>query len=306
MKGFMGLTKRNLLIFFKDRQSVIFSLLTSIIVLVLYLLFLKGTFVNSINSAAEALGELKPLVKNSDIEMYANMTLLVGVLGSALITVPFNCLNTVVRDRENKVDMDILATPIKRWQIILSYFLSAVIASVLMTAIILTAGLLILGANGNMHLTIASVCGVYLVTALGAISATAFFMILVLLFKSSQASGAFFGMLSAAAGFVIGAYIPISQFSDSVQTVCNIFPASQITILLRNMLLNDTLTSINNSLEGLDEGMFVETVKQIFTFKAKLFNADLDVSQMVIYIVIGTMVCIVAQVILFSKTYRKK
>ena len=43
MNKFIGLTKRNLLIFFKDKQSVIFSLMTSIIVFVLYLLFLRGT-----------------------------------------------------------------------------------------------------------------------------------------------------------------------------------------------------------------------------------------------------------------------
>lgn len=32
MNKFIGLTRRNLLIFFKDKQSVIFSLMTSIIV----------------------------------------------------------------------------------------------------------------------------------------------------------------------------------------------------------------------------------------------------------------------------------
>ena len=41
MKGFIGFTKRNLLVYFKDKQAILFSLLTSIIVFVLYLLFLK-------------------------------------------------------------------------------------------------------------------------------------------------------------------------------------------------------------------------------------------------------------------------
>jgi len=42
MRKFVGLTKRNLLIYFKDIQSIFFSMLTPIIVLVLYVLFLKG------------------------------------------------------------------------------------------------------------------------------------------------------------------------------------------------------------------------------------------------------------------------
>ena len=56
MRKFMGLTRRNLLIYFKDVQSVIFSMLTSIIVLALYLLFLKDTFVDSIEGAMQEIG----------------------------------------------------------------------------------------------------------------------------------------------------------------------------------------------------------------------------------------------------------
>ena len=78
-------------------------------------------------------------------------------------------------------------------------------------------------------------------------------------FKTSSACGAFFGILSAVSGFVIGAYIPISQFSDRVQTVCNIFPASHITILLRNTLLKGILKNIDTNIGGIDEGAFVRS-----------------------------------------------
>mgnify|MGYP000191116574 FL=1 len=168
---------------------------------------------------------LADLVQDKDVKMYANLTLLVGILGSALITVPFNCLTVVVRDKENKVDYDILSTPIRRWQVILSYFTAAVISAVVMTGIILTVGLLLLGTQGDLYMGAKEIAQAYGIVALGSFSATALFMIVVLFFKSSSACGAFFSMVSAAAGFVIGAYIPISQFSDAVQTVCNIFPA---------------------------------------------------------------------------------
>ena len=58
MKGFIGFTKRNLLIYFKDKQAILFSLLTSIIVFVLYLLFLKGSFVDAIESAMQGLEDV--------------------------------------------------------------------------------------------------------------------------------------------------------------------------------------------------------------------------------------------------------
>lgn len=304
MKGFLGLTKRNILLFFKDKQSVIFSLLTSIIVLALYLLFLKSSFIDAINGILEAFGALS-LVEAGDVNMIADTILLTGIVGSAMITVPYNCLTTVVKDRESKIDYDILATPIKRGSIVLSYFVSAAVSAVLLTSVILTAGLLLIGSEGDLYMTAADIALTYAVVAFGSVSATAFFMILILLFKTSAASGAFFGMLSAASGFVIGAYIPISQFSGSVQTVCNLFPASQITIILRNMLMNGLLSHLNDNLSGIDGSMFEATVKEVFSFKAHLFESDLAVNGMLVYVLAALLICLLVQVVLYNKTYKK-
>ena len=303
MKGFIGLTKRNLLIYFKDVQSVIFSLLTSIIVFALYLLFLKGTFVDAIESAMVGLEEI---IKASDIEMFVNGVLLTGIMGSAMITVPYNCLNTIVKDRENKIDYDISATPMKRWQIISSYFLASVISAFVMTAGILTIGLLVLSAMGETYLTAKSIFVLYAIIVLGAVSATAFFMVVVMFFKSSSASGAFFGMLSAAAGFVIGAYIPVSQFSDNVQTVCNLFPASHITVLFRKNVLSGVLDAMNADINGLDEGLFTESIKSIYSFQANMFGDGISSNASTMYILALALVSVIVMIVLYNKTYKRK
>ena len=113
MRKFMGLTKRNLLVYFKDKAAILFSILTSLIVLVLYLLFLKGTFEDAFNSAMEAAPAIAGFINADDIEVFVNITLLIGMLGTAMITVPYSCLTTIVKDRENKIDYDISATPIR-------------------------------------------------------------------------------------------------------------------------------------------------------------------------------------------------
>ena len=305
MRGILGLIKRNLLLFFKDWQSILFSLLTSIIVLVLYLLFLKGTFVVAINKEMEQYPGLASVVTEKDIDMFANLLLLTGILGSAMISVPFSCITTLVRDRASKVDYDILATPLKRGQIIFAYFVSAVLFSTLLIGIILTIGLVGIRMQGNIYMNASQVVKAFSIVALGSISASAIFMIIVLFFKSVSACEAFFGILSAASGFVIGAYIPISQFSNGVQTVCNLFPASQITIMLRNMLLNGLLTHINTSLAGTDQGMFVFSLKEYFTFQAKLFNGYLDMNKMLEYILGVILFCTVAQIMIYSGNYKK-
>lgn len=305
MRGISGLIKRNLLLFFKDWQSILFSLLTSIIVLVLYLLFLKGTFVSAIQSAMEQYPGLASMVPQKDIDMFANLFLLSGILGSAMISVPFSCITVVVKDRANKVDYDILATPMKREQIILAYFISAVLTSILLNSIILAVGLIGIRMQGNMYLNASQVIKAFSIVALGSISASAIFMIVVLFFKTVSACEAFFGILSAASGFVIGAYIPISQFSNEVQTVCNLFPASQITIMLRNILLNGLLEHINTSLQGVDQGIFVLSLKEYFTFQAKLFKGYLDMNKMLEYILGVILFCIVTQIMIYSGSYKK-
>ena len=305
MRGISGLIKRNLLLFFKDWQSILFSLLTSIIVLVLYLLFLKGTFVSAMQSAMEQYPGLASMVPQKDIDMFANLFLLSGILGSAMISVPFSCITVLVKDRVNKVDYDILATPMKREQIIFAYFVSAVLTSILLNSIILAVGLIGIRMQGYMYLNASQVVKAFSIVALGSISASAIFMIVVLFFKTVSACEAFFGILSAASGFVIGAYIPISQFSNGVQTVCNLFPASQITIMLRNILLNGLLEHINTSLQGVDQGMFVLSLKEYFTFQAKLFNGYLDMNKMREYILGVILFCIVTQIMIYSGSYKK-
>ncbi len=305
MRMYAGLTRRNILVYFKDKQSVIFSLLTSMIVFALYLLFLKGTFVNAINDVIGAIPLLKDRIDSKDLDMMTSMILLTGILGSAMITVPFNCLSTVVGDKENNVDQDILATPIRRWQIVLAYFSAAAISAILMTGIILTAGLVILSLTGNVHMSGAAIAKAYLVTAFGCISSTALFMIIVQFFRSASACGAFFGILSAVSGFVIGAYIPVSSFSDNVQTVCNLFPGSHVTILLRNALMGGILDHIDENIGGLDNGAFVNAIRDTFTFKARMFGSAMDSGRMVIYTAALIAVSIGVMIVMYSKRYKK-
>ena len=305
MRGTLGLIKRNLLLFFKDWQSILFSLLTSIIVLVLYLLFLKGTFVDAIHKEMEQYPGLTSMGVEKDINMFANLLLLTGILGSAMISVPFSCITTVVRDRANKVDYDILATPLKREHIIFAYFISAVLSSTLLTGIILAVGLIGICMQGPIYLNISQMVKAFAIVALGSISASAIFMVVVLFFKSLSACEAFFGILSAASGFVIGAYIPISQFSNGIQTVCNLFPASQITIILRSILLEGLLEHINTCLSGADQGMLVVSLKEYFSFQAKLFKGYLDMNKMLEYILGVILFCTVAQIVIYSGSYKK-
>lgn len=303
MRGFIGFTKRNMMLYFKDLMAVIFSMLTSIIVFALYQLFLKGTFVDSIS---DSMVGLENFIAASDIDTLVNGILLTGIMGSAIITVPFNCLNTIVKDRENKIDYDISATPLKRWQIVLSYFTASSLSSIIMVAIVLTVGLIALTIMGDTYISAECIAMLYGMDIVGSVSSTAFFMIIMLMFKNTAVSSAFFGILSAAAGFVIGAYIPTSNFSATVQTVCNLFPASHVTVMFRQLLLKGVVEHINDGIGGIDNGAFAEAIRNTFSFEAYLFDGNVTNRTSLIYVGALAVVCIGIMVVLYSRTYKRK
>ncbi|MBO4637900.1 MAG: ABC transporter permease [Clostridiales bacterium] len=303
MKDFIGLTRRNLLIYFKDVLAMIFSLLTSIIVFVLYLLFLKDTFVDAMTDTMRG---LENIVSSGNIDMFVNGILLSGILGSATITVPYTCLQTIVKDKEAGVDCDICSTPLKRWKIILSYFTASSISAFVMTGIILTVGLIVLSALGDMHMTASSIAAAYGIVLLGSVSSTALFMVIMMLFRSSSTCTAFFGILSAASGFVIGAYIPLSKFSDTVRSFCNLFPASHITSMIRDVLLTGLTEDINSEINGLDNGVFISSIRDVFSFKASTFGTDFTAAGSAAYILAIAIVCIIAMTVVYNRTYRRR
>ena len=238
LRGFMGLTKRNMLVFFTDKGTLFFSMLTPMIILLLYILFLKNSLLSSLKDAATGLGNL---IAAKDMDQFVNGLLLTGIISSALITIPYNALEIIVRDREDRVDLDMLSTPVKRFEIILSYFCAAVASAFMQTMVVLAVGIGILSMSGDMYLTAADIVKLVGAVFLGTVSSTSVCMIVMMFFKSMGPCGAFMGILSAISGFVIGAYMPLSQFNKSIQNVCNLVPCTGITVLIRNYLTGGIL-----------------------------------------------------------------
>lgn len=303
MNKFLGFTKRNLLVYFKDKASVLFSMLSPLIVFALYMLFLKGTITDSLESHAQG---LENFVSKSNIDALANGILLASIMGTSIITVPYQTLITLVKDREEKIDYDISATPMSRIQIIMSYFASACIAAFIMTSVVMAIGLVILCNNYDMNIGAMEVLKLVGFNLIGSICSTAMFMLITMFIKSTATSGALIGILSAASGFVIGAYIPLGNFSETVQTVCNIFPQTGVTGLIKKTLLSGILENIDSEIGGLDNGVFVQSIKDAFSLRMRVFENNLEAGQTLLYIAIITVVFIVLIGIVYPKIYKRK
>ena len=303
LRGFLGLTKRNMLVFFTDKGTLFFSMLTPMIILLLYILFLKNSLLSSLQNAATG---LENLVAEKDIAQFVNGLLLTGIISSALITIPYNALEIIVRDREDRVDLDMLSTPVKRFEIILSYFCAAVISAFMQTMVVLAVGIGILSMSGDMYLTALDIVKLVGAVFLGTVSSTSVFMVVMMFFKSMGTCGAFMGILSAVSGFVIGAYMPLSQFNKGIQNVCNLVPATGITVLIRNYLTGGILRHMDECIGGLDNGAFMKAMLDVFSYNTVVGGEIWTLNLTWIYVIISTVIFIGVLRVVYPAVFGRK
>ncbi len=303
LNQFLGLTKRHLLLFFRDKTSIFFSLLAQIIILFLYLAFLKQSYIDGIKSD---LGDLTNFITNSDINNFINSWLLSGLVGASTITVALNCLSLMPVDKEKKIDYDLLASPVKPAIIYLSYYVAALLSTFLISAVILSLGLIILTSIGNLYMSVGTIFITYLIVFVSVASSTSLLMIVIVFFKKMVSLQAFSGLMSAAVGFFIGAYMPISTFSKPVQNICNILPGSHITGLLRNYLMRGTLDKMTETISNYDNGAFKEAMEETFSFKLTCFGHDFGISSMIIYVLIILVFTLVLNILIYNLTKKRR
>lgn len=207
-RSYRGMTIRNIKVYAKDKMAILLSLLTQIIVLGLYLMFLKSNYVDIINNGLEG---FKDLVSKADIEGLVNSWLISGVIGTSVVTVALNTLNLMVKDKEDKIDSDYRASSVKGSTVVMSYFSGAVASTFIISSILLSAGYIFLACTGTFCLDIPQQLLVYALTLLGSVSGTLVLMLFISFFKKSATLSSFGVMVSASIGFIVGAYVPVSQ-----------------------------------------------------------------------------------------------
>lgn len=302
-RSYRGMTIRNIKVYAKDKMAILLSLLTQIIVLGLYLMFLKSNYVDIINNGLEG---FKDLVSKADIEGLVNSWLISGVIGTSVVTVALNTLNLMVKDKEDKIDSDYRASSVKGSTVVMSYFSGAVASTFIISSILLSAGYIFLACTGTFCLDIPQQLLVYALTLLGSVSGTLVLMLFISFFKKSATLSSFGVMVSASIGFIVGAYVPVSQFSENVQTIVNLVPGSQIAAMMRNILVGPAIDNIDKTLDGIDKGQFAEKAREMFALKLKIFGTEVDTGFMLTYSFIIIAVFAVLNIALYKISSKRK
>ena len=244
-----GLVERSLKIFLKDKASVFFSLLAPLIVLGLYLLFLGDIQMDGIKAAFEG----APIEEKS-LKNFVDAWMLAGVVSVACVTVSFSVQGITVQDREKGVLNDMLASPISRGIIDISYLISNFVVTLCICLIVLAVAFVYVAITG-WALSFVDVVLLIALTIMSVLSASIISTLVGLAFRTSSQHSAFVGIISAVIGFVMGAFMPLSAFPKGVQYVTLFVPATYSAALYRNLFMRGALEKIDAALPGAEDGL---------------------------------------------------
>lgn len=240
MTELLALTKRNTKLYFKDKGMFFSSLITPVILLVLYSTFLKKIYDDSFRSALDAAG-----AKISDVVLNGCVggQLISSLLAVSCITVAFCSNLLMIKDKTSGAIHDLTITPVRFGTLGFGYYLSTLISTLIISFCATAASFLYLAAVG-WYLSAADVAllvlDVFLLTMFGtALSSCVNFF----LTTDGQAS-AVGTIVSAGYGFICGAYMPISNFGDGLKNVLSFLPGTYGTSLLRNHILRGTFAEM--------------------------------------------------------------
>ena len=234
-----ALIKRNVKLFFKDKGMFLTSLITPAILLVLYATFLAGvyrdSFTSGIPDALEISGDI--------VDGLVGSQLISSILAVSCVTVAFCSNFLMVQDKVSGTIKDLRMSPVSSATLSMSYYMATLLSTLIICFV--AAGIcLVYVAVTGWYMSLADVFLLLLDILLLVLLGTAFSSI-VNFFLSTQGQISAVGtIISAGYGFICGAYMPISSFSEGLQEAVAFLPGTYGTALVRNHAMQGVLAEM--------------------------------------------------------------
>ena len=302
MKG-VGTTliKRNVKMFFKDKGTFFTALVTPMILLVLYATFLNNIYRDSFLQVFNAVAPGTE-VNDRTLNGLVGGHLLASLLSVSTVTVSF-CANLfMVQDKVTGARKDFDVSPVKPRSIAMGYYISTAINGLIIGFSALALGLIYLGITG-WYLSFLDVLALFGDVMLMVAFGTALSSLVCYPLKSQGQLSAVGTIVSAGYGFVCGAYMPISSFSNGIRNVMSFFPGTYGTALLRNHALNGVFEEVAN--QGFSS-IVVEELRNMSDANFYFFENKVQIWQMVLILAGAVALLIGGYLLLYALKARKK
>ncbi|MBR5022104.1 MAG: ABC transporter permease [Oscillospiraceae bacterium] len=291
------LIKRNVKLFFKDKGMFFTSLITPVILLVLYATFLGNVYRDSFTM------NLPETVKLSEklLDGMVGGQLISSLLAVSCVTVAFCSNFLMVQDKAIGTIKDLRISPMKASTLSLSYYIASLIST--LTICFVATGLCLgyLAVTG-WYLPVRDVLYLLLDVALVVLFGTALSSVINLFLSSQGQISAVGTIVSSGYGFICGAYMPISSFGQGLQKVISFLPGTYGTALTRNHAMQGALAKMEK------EGIPAELIGELKdALDCNLYFFEKQVSIPVMYgILVGTILVLIAVYILLNQLLNKK
>lgn len=233
----LNLARRNLEIYFKSKATVFFSLMGTLIIFVLYILFLGNLWQEMYSEE----------VNRFMIDKWA----MAGILSVVSMTSSAGTLSIMVGDKTGAIHKDFYASPVPSYVIAGGYILATTAIGLIMSFISFVLSELFIFVRGGELFSVAEMIHILLVLVVVSLSNSSIMILFASFFKNHEAFTSTVGIVNTIAGFVAGAYIPIGMFPRPMQIVMQILPIYQGSVLLRDSMLREEMESLGMSSDKL-------------------------------------------------------
>ena len=299
MTGLTALIRRNTKLYFKDKGMFFASLITPVILLVLYGTFLSNVYEEAFLSALEASGATVP---DKLIGGCVGGELVSSLLAVSCVTVAFCSNLLMVQDKITGARQDLTIAPMKPSTLALSYYLSTLL-STLLICFVATGICLGYLAYVGWYLTAGDVAALLLDVVLLALFGTALSSCVNFFLSTNGQASAVGTTISAGYGFICGAYMPISQFSDGLQKVISFLPGTYGTSLLRNHALRGVFDEMGA--QGFP-GAVVEAIKDSVDCNLYFFGNKVELPTMYLVLIAAIVIAVGLFVLMNLLSGKKK
>lgn len=291
MRTFLALTKRHIKVFFKDKGLFFSSLITPIILLVLYSTFLAKVYKDSF---VQGLGGFEIDEKLIDGTVAAQ--LFSSLLAVSCVTVAF-CSNIImIQDKNDGIRSDFIVSPVRKSTMGLSYFAASLLSTLIVSFTATIACFIYISIKNCWYMSFADVMLIMVDVVLLTTFGTALSSIVNVFLTTNGQAQAVGTIVSAGYGFLCGAYMPIKSFGDGLRNALMFLPGTYGTSLIRNHSLNGVFAEME-SVGFPPEAM--NGIKESIDCRLSFFGTNVE--QWVMYLVlIGSVVLLIGIYVLLN------
>ncbi|WEV45652.1 ABC transporter permease [Streptococcaceae bacterium ESL0687] len=279
---------RNLKLYFKEPMTIFFSLLSSLIALILYFAFLRETYLDNLKNIPGREG-------------FADVWILAGLLAVTGITVCYQSMSQLVIDRSSGKLQYFRLTDTKISAIYSGYFLSSFIIGTAMQFLVYFISIGIFYLTDGVEPRLQSLLPLSGAVLLNSLLSAALSLVITGFIKNRNSLNALGTIIGTLSGFLTGIYIPIGSLPELGQSVIRSFPGAYSAALFREILLKEQLRDSFNSLPSVVQNKYLE----LFGIGLKINGHLTSPLENILIILASSVVFTIISVFVIRKTIKK-